>query len=124
MPAVWKDESRKKMSEQTHLRGNKGKTYQDIYGTEQAIAIKEKQSVALSKRRNNPEYEKQRIAAHRRTWIIKMADSYRAILSAVDAGRKNNEIAKALNISLDIVRKAIKNRAEIESILDENLTNN
>lgn len=123
-PAIWSEESRKRLSQKTHLRNNKDKSYLEIYSAEQAAAIKEKQAAALTLRRSNAEAETQRVEAHRRTWILKMAPIYLQIFQLLDAGLKHFEIRDKLNISQDTVRKAIRNRADIESVIDENLPDN
>jgi DNA-binding NarL/FixJ family response regulator len=62
---------------------------------------------------------KKRVAAHKRTWILKMADVYLKVFELLDNGLKQYKIGEKLNISQDTIRKARNNRTEIEGILNE-----
>jgi len=118
-PAVWSDDAKLKQSQRTHLRQNLGKTYDEIHGPEAGNKIKQLQREMLQSRRSNPDLEKQRVAAHKKCWIVKMEVQYRCIFELLDAGARQCDIIKTVGVSPDTIRKAKRERAYIENILNE-----
>lgn len=116
---IWSDESRAKMSKNTWLRNNKGKTLEEIYGTVKAASIKQQQSIAQTLVRQNEPNPAARALAHRITWVIKMKDTYIAIFNLLDQNLPQYKIVQALNVGVDTVRRARLNREEFEQIIAE-----
>lgn len=119
-PSVWTNAAKLKQSKQTHLRQNAGKTYEELYGNDKASEMKHELSMTLRGRRSDPTLEKKRIIAHKKCWILKMENKYRAIFELLDAGSTARNIINTIGVSADTVRKAKSERNEIERILNEN----
>jgi len=113
-PTIYSDETRKQMSKNAWMRNNKGKTYEEMYGINKANEKKKNQSDYLRLYRANEENEEKRKLAHRLTWIKKMKNVYIDIFRLLDDGIKQYIIVDMLNVSVDTVRKARLNRADIE----------
>lgn len=109
-----------KLSENNWNTKQKGKSYEEKYGLDKAVSIREKQSITRLKYfKEHPKAKISRKFAHKITWIKKMANIYTVIFAMFDDGKRQCEVIKRLGIGPDTVRKARSEREEIPLMIKQ-----
>lgn len=115
----WSDDDKNRMREKTHFRKNKNKTTVEIYGTDRAALIAEKQSRShvVYNTTVTAEQREERKKKHFYTCITKMRSQYESIFSMLHDGISYAEISRTLGVSKDTVRRAVREGDRIRGVL-------